>query len=126
MSVSHRYKVYTPPGYEKKKYKDVCYGSLYLLHGRGDHESRWLSMGNVKTIADELITSSRIPPLIIVMPYGFLSRRDQDTTKRRYRYPEPGEFNELVTEVIIPDVENRYRVLSGRQYRAIAGVSMGF
>lgn len=115
------YEVYTPPDYTERA---VSYPALYLLHGRGDSERTWLERGDVKSIADQMIGSRRLAPLVIVMPYGFMSREDQNVNTRTHRYPEPNEWKQRLLE-IIPDVERRYRIRRGREHQAIAGVSMG-
>src|SRR5262249_19152114 len=43
--------VYTPPGYEKQNTK---YPVLYLLHGSGDTESGWVTLGRANVILDNL------------------------------------------------------------------------
>lgn len=115
------YEVYTPPDYNDR---DVSYPALYLLHGRGDNERTWLERGDVKSIVDQLIGSRRLDPLVIVMPYGFIRREDQNVNVRTYRYPESNEWKQRLLE-IIRDVETRYRIRRGREHQAIAGVSMG-
>jgi enterochelin esterase family protein len=39
--------VYTPPGYEQSR---ASYPALYLLHGSGDTESGWVTIGRANLI----------------------------------------------------------------------------
>ena len=59
--------VYTPPGYETGKLK---YPVLYLLHGSGDTENGWVTIGRANLILDNLIAAGKAKPMLVVMPYG--------------------------------------------------------
>ena len=59
--------VYTPPGYEPGKDK---YPVFYLLHGAGDCDDSWTSVGRANFILDNLIASGKAKPMIVVMPAG--------------------------------------------------------
>jgi len=122
------YYVYTPPGYDshaKKKYP-----VLYLLHGYSDDASAWTAVGRANVILDNLISQGKAKPMVIVMPLGYgapeiVSRtgptlRDQDLRKRNY-----DNFREALFTEVMPQVERQYRVLTDRDDRAIAGLSMG-
>jgi para-nitrobenzyl esterase len=110
-----RMHIYTPPGYEKGEGK---YPVFYLLHGSGDCDDSWTSVGRAGFIVDNLIAAGKAKPMIIVMPAGHTS------TVRR---PPNGrdEFAEDFMTAILPYVEKNYRVIADRQQRAIAGLSMG-
>ena len=114
--------VYTPPGYEHSKAK---YPVLYLLHGSGDTESGWVTVGRANLILDNLIAAGKAKPMIIVMPYG---RPQQAVTLGPSRaQPQAagnGFENDLLQDVI-PFVEKLYRVSARPDHRAIAGLSMG-
>jgi enterochelin esterase family protein len=120
-----RMHVYTPPGYNTSTSK---YPALYLLHGGGDNDSGWTTGGRVNFILDNLVADRKATPMIVVMPDFNISApvtpgaplsamdaasRDQDVFS-----------NELLT-VIIPYVEQNFRVKADRGNRAIAGLSMG-
>jgi enterochelin esterase family protein len=111
--------VYLPPCYDAQGQKR--YPALYLLHGRGDDESGWSRFGAVEEIADQLIDSGKIAPLIIVMPFGFLKPEDKD--KRNYAAPDG--FRNYLKGQIAPTIESNYRVSRTPDCRALAGVSMG-
>jgi enterochelin esterase family protein len=59
--------VYTPPGYESGQEK---YPVFYLLHGAGDSDDSWTSVGRANFILDNLIAAGKAKPMIVVMPAG--------------------------------------------------------
>lgn len=115
-----RMHVYTPPGYEQNSTK---YPVFYLLHGAGDCDDSWSTVGRAGFILDNLIASGKAKPMIVVMPAGHTSTsfgmggRDLQSTV--------DEFSQDFLKDIVPCVESRYRVLKGAGNRAIAGLSMG-
>jgi len=65
-----RMHVYTPPGYEIGTTK---YPVFYLLHGAGDCDDSWSSVGRAGFILDNLIAAKKAKPMIVVMPAGHTS-----------------------------------------------------
>jgi enterochelin esterase family protein len=116
-----RMHVYTPPGYESGQQK---YPVFYLLHGAGDSDDAWTSVGRAGFIFDNLIARKKAKPMIVVMPAGH-------TTRTPAASPVPGagrprdEFADDFLTDVVPHIEKNYRVLPGRANRAIAGLSMG-
>lgn len=113
-----RMHVYTPPGYELGQGK---YPVFYLLHGAGDCDESWTSVGRAGYILDNLIAARKAEPMVVVMPAGH-------TSQTGGFLGAPGaqdDFaNEFVTD-ILPYAESQYRVFTDRPHRAIAGLSMG-
>ncbi|MFO0957643.1 MAG: alpha/beta hydrolase-fold protein [Isosphaeraceae bacterium] len=112
-----RMHVYTPPGYEKGS---ESYPVFYLLHGAGDSDDSWSSVGRAGVILDNLIAAGKAKPMIVVMPAGH--------TGQAFGRATPGtrdEFTRDFTEDLRPYVEKHYRVKADRAHRAIAGLSMG-
>ena len=66
-----RMHVYTPPGYESGSAK---YPVFYLLHGAGDSDDSWTSVGRAGFILDNLIADKKAKPMVVVMPAGHTSR----------------------------------------------------
>ena len=64
---TRRMHVYTPPGYESGK---GTYPVFYLLHGAGDCDDSWTSVGRANFILDNLIATGKAKPMIVVMPAG--------------------------------------------------------
>lgn len=114
---NRRMHVYTPPGYELGKGK---YPVFYLLHGAGDCDDSWTSVGRAGFILDNLIAAGQAKPMIVVMPAGHTT-----TTMGPRSAGGRDEFNEDFVNDIMPYAESHYRVMKGRQNRAIAGLSMG-
>ncbi len=111
--------VYLPPGYEQDAKRK--YPALYLRHGSGDTESNWSDDGRAGVILENLLAQKKSAPMIIVMTNG-----DTDNTWAGGSSPQAMDAlgAELLGDVI-PLVEKNYRVLPGRENRAIAGLSMG-
>ena len=112
--------VYLPEGYTTSKEE---YPVLYLLHGSGDDETGWMTKGKAKAILDSLITNQLCPPMIVVMPNGYLEQTG------RYYAPESRLWMESTFEEnfsnLIAWTEAHYRTIADKQHRAIAGLSMG-
>jgi enterochelin esterase family protein len=113
---TRRMHVYTPPGYEKSTTK---YPVFYLLHGASDSDDSRTSVGRANFIVDNLIASGKAKPMIIVMPAGHTNTGG---------FTVPGgadEFSRDFLGDVMPLVEKNYRVLTDRNNRAMAGLSMG-
>jgi len=108
--------IYTPPGYSQAA-RQVRYPVLYLLHGRGDTERTWVTVGRANMILDNLIADGRARPMIIVMPHGHTPPAEGISNNAR--------FEQDLLRDVIPFVEEHYRVAGGSKNRAIAGLSMG-
>jgi len=119
-----RMHVYTPPGYETSTQK---YPIFYLLHGAGDSDDSWSSVGRAGFILDNLIAAGKAKPMVVVMPAGHTTQE----TPRAGATPAPrglmfnDDFVREFSNDIMPFVETRYRIIADRAHRAIAGLSMG-
>jgi enterochelin esterase-like enzyme len=129
LGMQRRCHIYFPPGYESGKER---YPVFYLLHGGGDEDSGWSTIGRAGFILDNLIAAKKARPMIVVMPNGSLPRPANlpPATPGAPRDPavtaalQESFTNELMKDVI-PFVEKNYRTHAGRDSRAIAGLSMG-
>ena len=133
-----RMHVYTPPGYERGTAK---YPVFYLIHGGGDEDSGWSTIGRAGFILDNLLAAGKIKPMIVVMPNGSVTLpgvvnpmgggRGAAVTPEAVaaRIAAISKLHDaFVSDLltgIIPHVESTYRVLTNRENRAIAGLSMG-
>ncbi len=115
-----RMHVYTPPGYERD---GRSYPVLYLLHGGGDTDDSWPTVGRAGAILDNLIAAKQAVPMIVVMPAGHVSREFSLRTGMNTMGHD--QFNEDLTGSVIPFVDHTYRTAEDREHRAIAGLSMG-
>jgi len=120
LGMFRRMHVYTPAGYERGSDK---YPVFYLLHGAGDNDNAWSTVGRAGFILDNLIAAKKAKPMIVVMPAGH-TRRGAQGASVIGRSATDEFVNDFVTDVK-PYVEKNYRVLTGRGNTAIAGLSMG-
>jgi enterochelin esterase-like enzyme len=121
--------VYTPPGYEAGSTK---YPVFYLLHGAGDVDDSWTSVGRAGFILDNLIAAGKAKPMIVVMPAGHvngagkaLGSAPAPSAPVITPVGQPDPFAQDFVTDLMPYIEKHYRVLTDRQSRAIAGLSMG-
>ncbi len=126
-----RMHIYTPPGYEMGKGK---YPVFYLLHGAGDCDDAWTSVGRAGFILDNLIAAKRAKPMVVVMPAGhtsaaaFGARGAVPAAVPGVAAAGPAPLDEFAQDFltdIMPYAEKNYRVYTDRARRAIAGLSMG-
>jgi enterochelin esterase-like enzyme len=104
------YRIYLPPCYDSGR---DHYPVLYLFHGLYFENDQWERIGAVE-VADTLIANGEITPFIMVFPY--------DPT---YREPSEYGFDEAILEVLIPYIDEAYRTIPERLYRAAGGLSRG-
>ncbi|MBZ5495611.1 MAG: esterase [Acidobacteriia bacterium] len=143
--------VYTPPGYDAGKTR---YPVLYLLHGWGENEQGWHTQGHADLILDNLIAAKKAKPMIIVMDNLNAVKPGEDSSIFNARMGAPparaaappaqgarggapagrggglagftgSAFTEMMLTDLVPMIEKTYRVLPGRENRAMAGLSMG-
>ncbi|NOY38352.1 MAG: esterase family protein [Chlorobi bacterium] len=115
MKAPVKFAIYLPPGYETD---NRSYPVLYLLHGYTDDETGWIQFGEAPRIADEEISNGDAPPMIIVMPDGGVTWYMND-------YQEKTPWADMFIKEFIPYIESNYRIRVKREFRAIAGLSMG-
>lgn len=113
--VKMNYSVYLPADYSISQ---RSYPVVYLLHGYSDNETGWIQFGEANRIADKGIAEGKIPPSIIVMPDGKL-------TWYCNSYDRKILWEDIFINELMPFVEKEYRIRSSKEYRAIAGLSMG-
>jgi enterochelin esterase-like enzyme len=107
LKTTRRMHVYTPPGYDKNT---EALPVLYLIHGGGDNDAAWPTVGKANFILDNLLAEGKINRMLVVMPNGSV--------------PDEVFTNDLLKDVI-PYVEKNYRVKTGKDNRALMGLSMG-
>lgn len=117
LNMDRKYAIYLPPDYGTSS---RSYPVLYLLHGGGDDQAGWVQFGEVNSIADKTIGEGKATPMIIVMP-------DASTGRRGYYNSISGDFQyeDFFFDELVPFIEKTYRIRAEKQYRAIAGLSMG-
>jgi enterochelin esterase family protein len=118
LGVSRRMHIYTPPGYGLHAQD---YPVLYLLHGAGDADNSWNSVGRANVILDNLISGGDAQPMIVVMPAGHVPA----SLSTDMLGDAADLFARDLVESVIPYVDANYRTADGQENRAIAGLSMG-
>lgn len=116
-----RLHVYTPPGYDPSK--NTRYPVLYLLHGAGDTDGEWITVGRAHWILDNLIAEGKARPMLIVMPDGHPA--DPSSMDPVLRGQNTRLMEQDLMESVMPLVESSYRTAKGSASRALAGLSMG-
>jgi enterochelin esterase-like enzyme len=122
LGASRIFYVYTPPGYESGQQK---YPVLYLLHGNGQIEASWTGTGRANVIMDNLLADGKVEPMVVVMPYGHIPREIKPATPSTTSSSDALAIEKELLTCVRPEVENKYRVLTDREHRAIGGLSMG-
>ena len=132
LDAPRRLHIYTPPGYDGGTDR---YPVLYLLHGGGDEDSGWSTIGRAGFILDNLLADKKARSMLVVMPNGSLPRPADMPRFTPGTTPSPefraametmqNRFTDELLKDVVPFVEKHYRVQEGRENRAIAGLSMG-
>ena len=110
--------VYTPPKYREDL--DTKYPVLYLQHGGGENETCWTHLGKANFIMDNLLAEGKAVPFIIVMNNAMMQVNTDGNP-----HLDTSKYNEMVIKDCIPFIEKKYRAISDKKARAIAGLSMG-
>lgn len=109
------YSIYFPADYETSNRR---YPVLYLLHGYTDDETGWTQFGEAHLICDRSIQAGESAPMIIVMPDG-------GVTWYINNYDGKVKYEDYFIKELIPHIDQTYRTRPTKQYRAVAGLSMG-
>lgn len=109
------YAVYLPPDYDASK---RSYPVVYLLHGYSDDQTGWVQFGQIGALVDKAIADQKICPMIIVMPDGEVAWYVND-------YQNKVRFEDMFLQEFVPEIEKQYRVMGKKEFRGIAGLSMG-
>ncbi len=109
------YGIYLPPDYFETTRR---YPVVYLLHGLSDDESGWIQFGELPQTADRAIADRAIPPMIVVMP-------DAGATFYINDYQGKVRYEDFLVKELIPYIDKTYRTRPTREFRGVAGLSMG-
>lgn len=114
--------VYTPAEYEKGKKR---YPVLYLQHGMGEDETGWSKQGHMQHIMDNLIASKEVVPMIVVMESGDVKAPFRGGDNRQGFSEYGASFYNVMIQDLIPTIDSKFRTLTDRDHRAMAGLSWG-
>jgi S-formylglutathione hydrolase FrmB len=114
-----RYCVQVPARYEQKDAQGRLrsFPVLYYLHGLGDDEQSFARSGGW-TLIEDLREHGRIGDFLVVVPAGDASFYI-NSADGKVRY------SDFFLREFMPYVEKKYRVVPGREGRAVTGISMG-
>jgi enterochelin esterase family protein len=117
LGMVRRMRVYLPPGYDRGKER---YPVLYLIHGAGEDDEGWTSIGMANIIMDNLIAQGKAKPMIVVMPsyQGLTPKAAGGRVQENYPV-----FATSFAQDILPFVEKTYRVIAKPEARAFGGLS---
>lgn len=115
LNYPEKYSVYLPEDYDTSQ---RSYPVVYLLHGSSDDETAWIQFGDAGRILDESIKKGDFPPAIVIMPDAKLTWYANDAKKK-------DAWRDMFVNEFIPTIEKNYRIRAKKEFRAIAGLSMG-
>lgn len=118
LKIERRLLVYLPPEYDSDTRRK--FPVVYLRHGVGGMGDEWIGVGRVDTMLENLLAVKKAVPMILVMPNGYPSIMGSGSTLEGIERTS----RELVHD-IVPLIESNYRVMTGPENRALAGLSMG-
>jgi enterochelin esterase family protein len=122
LGMQRRMHIYTPPGYDDS---EDSYPVLYLLHGGGDEDSGWSTIGRAGFVLDNLLAADKAVPMIVVMPNGSLPPpATASGAPPNFAAAQARFVPELMNDVI-PFVESTFRTRTNPDDRALVGLSMG-
>ena len=110
-----RYTMYLPFDYDTSH---RYYPVVYLLHGYTDNDMGWLQFGEANLILDEAIAARQVPPMILAMP-------DAGVSWYINNFDKSVSYEDFFIQEFIPFIESEYRIRAEKQYRGVAGLSMG-
>ena len=104
--------IYLPPCYDAER--EEGYPFLVMLHGQNGVQDQWINLG-MTSLADEWITSKKVPPLVIVMPFERLYLQNSYVSK----------FDSALVKDLVPQLLDHYNLRHEWEYHAIGGLSRG-
>ena len=121
------YNILLPADYDESK----KYPVLYVLHGFFENEDRMITKGNgvmyTRQIVGNAIASGDAKDMIVVCPFIFTSATMNNATG----FGDAGSvegYNNFVDDIVdslMPHIEEKYSVATGRENTAVTGFSMG-
>ena len=119
LGCEQKYNVYLPDGYDPSQ----SYPVIYLLHGLWGDYTDWARKGGIRSVADELILSGELLPVVIVMPNA--GDRDAHSYQNGYFNVKDWPYEDFFFQEFLPEVEKRFGCGGAKERRAVMGLSMG-
>jgi poly(3-hydroxybutyrate) depolymerase len=117
--------VYLPPSYDTSP--DRRYPVVYLLHGWTMHSVDWIGKADwggqfdISNTLDRFTAENPSREVIVVMPDAFNKYLGSWYTNS----PVTGNWEDFLTQELVPYIDATYRTLPQVAHRGIAGYSMG-
>ncbi len=122
------YNILLPAGYDSSKEYPV----LYLLHGYYEDEDRLMTAGNngeamrTKELVGNLIGQGLAEEMIVVCPLVFTSATMNGPSGMDNQSNAAYDaFVDDIVDSLMPHIESKYSVATGRENTAVTGFSMG-
>jgi len=116
--------VYLPPAYFDPKNARVRFPVVYVLHGEPGSWTDCFVSGHLQVVADRLIASGDIAPMILVALDGSGPRGPHDFTNFCNR-PDGYRTEDMIVRDLVPDTDATYRTIPDADHRAFWGYSAG-
>ena len=113
--------IYLPPSYAAT---DKAYSVIYLLHGYGGNERSLVDeVGEPLAVLliDGLISAGQLREVILVMPSAY----NKYGGSYYLNSVLIGDYEDYIAGEVVEHVDAKYRTISSRNGRALAGASMG-
>ncbi|KAF3890198.1 MULTISPECIES: alpha/beta hydrolase [Nostocales] len=125
MEGNRTYGISLPPGYEENP--NQRYPVILLLHGGHGDPDDWFKekKGNALTTLQQLYTTGKLPPSIIITPDGNDRRGSSPYWDPAYIDGPHGQVSTAVGDELVKVVKDRYRTLPTPNFWAIGGLSSG-
>jgi enterochelin esterase-like enzyme len=121
MGIKVPFMVYLPKGYGGKDAYPVWYG----LHSYSTTETMWLTIAGAGKIADDLIDSGELAPMIMVFP---LTRYDSAKVIKEDMLDgkrDASRMEQFLCGELVPYIDTQFDTVKDREGRYIGGFSMG-
>ncbi len=113
--------VYLPSGYGGGERYPVWYG----MHGSSSGAGMWLSDMGIGGVADGLLSSGDIEPLIMVFPFTRYDMAREICADQASGSPAASRMERFLCEELVPWIDARLDTATAAQSRFIGGYSMG-
>ena len=122
------YNILLPANYDPSKEYPV----LYILHGYYENEDRMMITGNnneamkTKELVGNLISQGKAVDMIVVSPFVFTSATMNGPSGMDNQSNAAYDaFVDDIVDSLMPHIESKYSVATGRENTAVTGFSMG-